>query len=156
MRLPSPIFLDTNVYIIGTVDSTSPERKILEYLGFDSKEKKEDSIVLISDELIEQILRVSKRIKNKDLGGEILGRIWQCLNVYYVFLNYQELFALENLGSIPREDVGVYLTARTGGASCFVSANHKLIKALVDITGEFECLTPDEFFKKYLSDTEYD
>ena len=150
MRLPSPIFLDTNVYIIGTIDSTSPERKILESLGFDSK-KKEEAIVLISDELIEQILRVSKRIKNKDLGGEILGRIWQCLNIYYVFLNYQELFTLENQGPIPREDVGVYLTARTGEANCFVSANYKLIKALVDLTGEFECLTPDEFVRKYLS-----
>ena len=77
MRLPSPIFLDTNVYIIGTIDSTSPERKILESLGFDSK-KKEEAIVLISDELIEQILRVSKRIKNKDLGGEILGSSRSC------------------------------------------------------------------------------
>ena len=153
MRLPSRIFLDTNVYIIGTIDSESPERKILEYLGFDSQ-KEGEAIVLISDELIEQILRVSKRIKNKDLGGEILGRIWQYLNVYYVFLNYQELVSLENRGSIPREDVGVYLTARMGAASCFVSANHKLIKALVDLTGEFECLTPNEFLRKYLSDTE--
>ncbi len=41
--------------------------------------------------------------------------------------------------------VDVFLT------QCFISANHKLIKVLVQQTGEFECLTPSEFVSKYLN-----
>ena len=149
MNLPNPIFLDTNIYIIGATDPTSPERRILESLGFDDK-KEDGAIVIISDELIDQILRVSKRIQNKDLSGEIVSRIWQTLNVNYVFLDYIEMSNLEKQGVIPREDIGVYLTARTGRAKCFVSANYKLIKQLVDKTGEFECLTPIQFVSKYV------
>ncbi|WP_260441214.1 hypothetical protein [Microcystis aeruginosa] len=33
--------------------------------------------VIISEELINQITRVAKRLKNKDWSGEIIGRIWQ-------------------------------------------------------------------------------
>ena len=55
-------------------------------------------------------------------------------------------------GVIPHEDVGVYLTASKGNAQCFISANHKLIKSLAKETGEFECLTPEDFVKKYLRD----
>ena len=149
MNLPNPIFLDTNIYIIGATDPTSPERRILESLGFADK-KEDGAIVIISDELIDQILRVSKRIQNKDLSGEIVSRIWQTLNVNYVFLDYIEMSNLEKQGVIPREDIGVYLTARTGRAKCFVSANYKLIKQLVDKTGEFECLTPIQFVSKYV------
>ena len=58
---------------------------------------------------------------------------------------------VESLGVIPREDVGVYLTAQEGKAQCFISANHELIRALALETGEFECLTPAEFVGKYLS-----
>ena len=47
--------------------------------------------------------------------------------------------------------MGVYLTAKIGQSQCFISANHKLIKVLVQQTGEFECLTPSEFFNKYLN-----
>jgi len=46
--------------------------------------------------------------------------------------------------------IGVYLTARNGHAECFVSSNHELIQALVHETGEFECLTPEQFVGKYL------
>ena len=84
------------------------------------------------------------------MSGEIVSRIWQTLNVNYVFLDYIEMSNLEKQGVIPREDIGVYLTARTGKAKCFVSANYKLIKQLVDKTGEFECLTPIQFVSKYV------
>jgi predicted nucleic acid-binding protein len=47
--------------------------------------------------------------------------------------------------------IEVYLTARNGQANCFISANHELIRALVQHTGEFECLTPAEFVAKYIS-----
>jgi predicted nucleic acid-binding protein len=107
--------------------------------------------VIISEELIDQIARVAKRLKNKDWSGEIIGRIWQNLKFCYVQLDDVELAEMENLGVIPREDVGVYLTAKIGQSQCFISANHKLIKVLVQQTGKFECLTPSEFVNKYLN-----
>ncbi len=46
--------------------------------------------VVISEELIEQISRVAKRLKNKDWAGEIIGRIWQKLKVRYVQIDDQK------------------------------------------------------------------
>jgi predicted nucleic acid-binding protein len=67
-----------------------------------------------------------------------------------VILEEQALSALALQAIIPREDISVYLTARVGKAKCFVSANHKLIRSLVQDTQEFECVTPAEFVEKYL------
>lgn len=146
---PCCIFLDTNVYIIGAIDANSCERQILEWLGFNGNNNNETEVI-VSDELFEQILRVSKRLQNKDFGGEILGRIWRNFNICYVILDLDECIALAASGIIPREDVGIYLTAKGGKAQCFISANYKLIRSLVEQTQEFECLTPNEFVKKYL------
>lgn len=146
---PSRVFFDTNVYIIGVADPDSYERQLLNWAGFE--QRKTGSVeVIISQELFEQILRVAKRLQNKDWGGEILGRIWQNCNVCYVLLDAKEFLNVELIAEIPREDIGVYLTARKGKAQCFVSANYKLIRTLVKKTKEFECLTPEEFVSKYL------
>jgi predicted nucleic acid-binding protein len=146
---PLRIFFDTNIYIIGIADPLSAERKTLEWAGLGQLQPSLVK-VLISEALCDQVLRVARRLKNKDWGGELLGLIWQSFNVHYVLLNAEEQTVLENLGQIPREDVGVYLTAKAGNADCFVSSNHKLIRALVKRTGEFECLTPEDFVKKYI------
>ncbi len=150
MAIPQLIFLDTNVYLIGAIEPESPEGIILRSLGWQVPNN-QAATVLISEELIDQIARVAKRLKNKDLSGEIISRIWQNLKVSYVQIDNFELAKMEALGVIPREDVGVYLTAKTGQADCFVSANHKLIKVLAQKTGEFESLTPSEFVKKYIN-----
>ncbi len=81
-----------------------------------------------------------------------MASIWQNFNICNVYLEAEELANIEALGVIPREDVGVYLTASKGVAQCFVSANHKLIRSLVSETEEFECLTPENFANKYLQD----
>jgi predicted nucleic acid-binding protein len=143
-KIPQIIFLDTNVYLIGAVDIESTEGQILQWLGWDFPGNYECEVV-ISKELIDQISRVAKRLKNKDLGGEIIGRIWQNFKVRYVQVDDSALAITEAQGIIPREDAGVYLTAKEGQAQCFVSANHKLIRILAQKTGEFECLTPLEF-----------
>jgi hypothetical protein len=123
-KIPQIIFLDTNVYLIGAVDIESTEGQILQWLGWDFPGNYECEVV-ISKELIDQISRVAKRLKNKDLGGEIIGRIWQNFKVRYVQVDDSALAITE--------------------AQCFVSANHKLIRILAQKTGEFECLTPLEF-----------
>jgi predicted nucleic acid-binding protein len=149
IKIPQLIFLDTNVYLIGASEPESPEGLILQWLGWEVKNNNTVEVV-ISEELIDQISRVAKRLKNKDWSGEIIGRIWQNLKVFYVQIDESELARIEALAVIPREDVGVYLTAKVGQSQCFISANHKLIKILAQKTGEFECLTPSEFISKYL------
>lgn len=143
------LFLDTNVYIIGSVVRNSDEGSILEWLGF--FERQGDSpTVLVSEALIEQILRVGRRVGGKDYGGELITRLWENLSVQHVTLDEQELQDMYAEGSIPREDVPIFLTAHTGRAECFVSANYKLIKALAINKQLFECLTPAEFIAKYI------
>ena len=149
-QLPERIFLDTNVYVIGAAFPERPERAILSWVGFGKDEPGPVEIV-VSEELFEQIRRVSKRVGSKDWAGQILGRIWQDLRLRYVVLDPDSRRAIEATGAVPREDTGMYLTAREGNAQCFVSTNHELITALAKVTGEFECLTPKEFVRRYLT-----
>ena len=144
------LFLDTNVYIIGAAYPESVEATILQWTGWDG-DPAGSVEVIISQELFDQIARVARCISNKDWAGEILGRIWQNLSVRFVLLDAVEQERLELSGLIPREDVGIYLSARNGGAEHFVSSNYELIHSLAESTGEFECLTPSEFVSKYLS-----
>jgi predicted nucleic acid-binding protein len=76
MSIPLRVFLDTNVYIVGVANSTSAEWKILEWLGFESH-RSDAAEVVISAEVIEQILRVAKRLKNKDVASIFCGVRYQ-------------------------------------------------------------------------------
>ena len=147
--LPERIFLDTNVYVIGAAFPKSPERAILSWAGF-GKDEPGPVEIIVSEELFEQIRRVSKRVGFKDWAGQILGRVWQDLRLRHVILDPDNLRAIEATGAVPREDIGIYLTAREGETQYFVSTNHELIAALAKVTGEFECLTPEGFVGKYL------
>ena len=146
---PQRVFLDTNIYLIGTAYLESPEAEILRWAGFEQGGPGPVEVI-VSEEVFEQIKRVARRLRSKDWAGEVLGHIWQDLQLRYVLLDPGEISTLEGLQAIPREDVGVYLTAREGQAQCFVSSNRELIATLAQKTGEFECLTPGEFVKKYL------
>lgn len=147
---PSIVFLDTNVYILGAADTHSPEASILQWAGFGQHAASMPEVV-VSSELFEQISRVARRLRHKDWGSEILGHIWRDLRLRYVLLEEADITDIEASGLIPREDISVYLTARTGQAECFVSANHELVRALTQITREFTCFTPQEFVNRYLS-----
>jgi len=141
------IFFDTNVYIVGAAYPDSPEAETLRWVGWGQK-KRSTVDVVVSQELFDQISRVARRLKNKDWSGEIIGRVWHDLRLVYVLIDEQERSRLETSKTIPREDVGIYLTAREGAADIFVSSNHELIQMLAKKTGEFECLTPEGFIDK--------
>ena len=143
------LFLDTNVFIIGVAMPESPEAVLLDWLGF--FHKRDDSpVVVVSDALIEQIRRVGRRVGGKDHAGELIARLWENLSIHHVLLEARALAELYDVGRLPREDVPIYLTALAGKVDCFVSANHKLIKALAATKQQFEFLTPVEFVSKYL------
>lgn len=63
------IFLDTNIFIIGDADQESPESLILEAFGYRGKSPFLSSEVIFSDELIDQIRRVSKYLYGKQQAG---------------------------------------------------------------------------------------
>ncbi|MEB3290627.1 MAG: hypothetical protein VKI82_11980 [Leptolyngbya sp.] len=143
------IFLDTNVYIIGAGDFNSPEGKILLWLGFE-EEREDAPEVILSQELIKQILRVGKRLKGKDWAGSLITRIWQNFHIVYVLINENSALREEAKTFIPREDVDIYLTAKQGKANFFISSNHELIRSAVAKTKDFQCLTPEEFVRRVL------
>lgn len=89
-------------------------------------------------------------MRHKDWAGKIINDIWATLNPELVTIVPAEFLQLQASGDLPSEDIGVYLTARTGKVNCFVSANYKLIAALVAQTQEFEFLTPEEFVSRYI------
>ncbi len=146
---PSRIFLDTNIYILGATHVNTVEARILDWAGFAGASSDSPEVV-VSPAVFDEILRVSKRLHNKDRAGELVAFIWQRLRLHYVIIDPAEVERVVRDGRIPREDAEVYVTARNGQAACFVSANHKLIRALNESTKDFECLTPDEFVDKYL------
>ena len=63
--LPNSIFLDTNIYILGALNLDSDERKILSILGWDENSDRQTKVIF-SQELADRILRVGKRLQNKD------------------------------------------------------------------------------------------
>jgi predicted nucleic acid-binding protein len=137
--------LDTNVFILGFLDLDGPEGRILRALT-----DCPDVTLILSDELVAQIQRVARRTKSKDWAGYLLNRIWQDYPVEYVIVAAEERRELEALTDIPREDVGIYLAALRGRAECFVSANHEFVQQAAARQHLFECLTPEEFLRKYL------
>jgi hypothetical protein len=131
--------LDTNVYIIGTQNPASDEATILRAIGYYGQEYLQiEAEIILSPELIDQIRRVGKYLWNKDKAGFVLGIIWSRLNIYYVSPNTQWNNLLKEIikaGTIPTEDIEIFLTAFLGDADCFISSNRELIKAIAS----FEC-----------------
>ena len=148
--IPKSIFLDTNVFIIGASSPDSPEAAILDWAGFGASGIPPVEVIA-SDALFKQILRVARRLRGKDWGGEIVARIWQGMNVRYVLIDPEEAKRLLRQGTIPREDVEIYLTSKAGGADCFISANRELVRVLADRQGDFEYLDAEAFVAKYLA-----
>jgi hypothetical protein len=152
MSLPTRVCLDTNIYLVGAVDESSPEAQILRWLGFEGAAGGAE--VVVSEALFNQILRVSRRLHDKDWAGSLLYRIWRGMTLFYAQFDSADVSAIEAAGQIPREDIEIYLTARAGLAQVFISANHELVRALAARRGEFDSCRPDEFVQRYLADPE--
>lgn len=142
---PSRLLLDTNVFILGFLDLGSPEGRVLRILV-----DHPDVTLILSNELVAQIRRVARRTGGKDWAGYLLSRIWQDYPIEYVLVSVDEKRELEAQADIPREDIGIYLTALRGRAECLVLANHELVQQAAARQRLFECLTPEEFLRTYL------
>lgn len=140
------VLLDTNVFIIGFLELDSPEGLLLQRLVETS-----GVILIFSNDLEEQIRRVGKRLKNKDWVGQLLNRIWRDYHLEYVYITPEEMFEVEAITDIPREDIGIYLTALRGQADYFVSANHQLLQEAAAKQKKFICLDAERFIVQCLS-----
>jgi predicted nucleic acid-binding protein len=145
---PRRIFLDTNVFIAGAALDGSPEAQVLEWAGWGGQPPQAE--VVVSDALLKQIARVAHRLRHKDWAGELLTQTWRNMNVVFVLVDPVEVKRVEQQRVIPREDVTVYLSAKSGRAQYFGSANHELVRVLTAQTGDFVCLTPEEFVGDYI------
>ena len=142
------IFLDTNIYIIGQLIPLSPEEQLLKLLEFYDKKPSSEIQVIISQELINQLLRVGKRLQGKDWSSKLVDQIWcnfNCLFIPETKEMEQEAKQLLKTKLIPSEDIFIYLTAKWGQVDYFISGNRELIKAIAD----FECFTVEEFLENY-------
>jgi predicted nucleic acid-binding protein len=133
--IPRRLLLDTNVFIIGFLDPDSPEAKLLLQL-----EAMPDIVLVFSNDLEVQIRRVGKRVQNADWVGLLLHYIWSTYQVEYVYITPEELAQVETISDIPREDIGIYLTALRGKAECLISANHELLREATAKQNKFLCL----------------
>lgn len=146
VNIPSPLLLDTNIFIFGYLNPESTSGRILRALSGQTIVQ-----VVLSNELMAQIQRVGRRVGGKDWAGQLLNVIWQEFAIMFVIVSDEDKRHLNESSDIPREDVGVYLTALQGQIACMVSANHEFVRQAAAKQKLFECLTPEEFVTNYLS-----
>ena len=134
--------LDTNIFIDGFTDirkgTDSAEASVLKYL------MKKEVMLVFSDKLEEQILRVAKRIVNKDYAGLLRYFIWISFNIDYISVQKQSE-VIEKYKDIPRKDLLIFLTARFGNANYLISNNRAFLKKAGG--HRVECLTPEDFLR---------
>ncbi|NJN97173.1 MAG: hypothetical protein HC875_25300 [Anaerolineales bacterium] len=140
------MLLDTNIFIIGFLDLNSPEARLLQGIV-----RTTDIVLVFSNDLEEQIRRVGKRIQNKDWVGQLLSHIWRDYRLDYVYISPEEMSDAEAISDIPREDIGIYLTALRGRADYFISANHQLLQEAAIKQKKFECFDAESFVTRFLS-----
>lgn len=137
--------LDTNIFVDGFADTrrgiNSAEASVLKYLV------RKEIVLVFSDVLEEQILRVAKRIVNKDYSGLLRYFIWESFNIDYLSVQKQSE-VIEKYEDIPGKDLLIFLTALCGNADYLVSNNRKFIREAVN-KGEFKCLTPEGFILEF-------
>ena len=139
------VTLDTNIFIDGFADIrrgiNSAEASVLKYLV------RKEIVLVFSDVLEEQILRVAKRIVNKDYAGLLRYFIWESFNIDYISVpEHREVIG--KYEDIPGKDLLIFLTALCGNADYLVSNNREFIREAVN-KGEFKCLTPEEFILEF-------
>ena len=137
------VVVDTNIFIIGFLDFVSGKKSV--DADIIRALLKREFILVLSKELEEQIARVGKRVKDKDWAGYTRSAIWSSAKINYVAIP-EDAGLMERYKEVPRKDLLIFLTALFGNADYLVSKNREFIRKTVN-TGEFQCLTPDEFVK---------
>ena len=143
-EVPLRLLLDTNIFILGFLEIDSPEAELLAFL-----ETIPELTLIFSNDLEQQIRRVGRRLQNSDWVGLLLHYIWSTFRVDYIHISLEEMTEVETVSDIPREDIGIYLTALRGKADYLISANHELLKEAAAKQNRFRCLSAEAFLEEY-------
>jgi predicted nucleic acid-binding protein len=137
------VVIDTNIFIIGFLDFVSGDKSV--DADMIRAMLRREFILILSKELEEQIARVGKRVKGKDWAGYIRNAIWSSARISFVMIP-EDAELMERYKEVPRKDLLIFLTALRGKVDYLVSNNREFIRKAAN-TGNFKCLTPDEFVK---------
>ena len=144
---PIRVLLDTQLYIFGYSRADASTRRFLAFLS----EYRSQYAILLSEDLLDQIRRVARRVRGKDWAGEILTMIWTSFSTEVVTLPREQIDEVPSqFPDIPTEDIGIFLTAKLGQADVMVSDNRKFVRAAAASQNLFTCLTVDEFLNQYI------
>jgi hypothetical protein len=140
------LLVDTQIFLLGYARSFPPASDVLQLL----RNRREEFTLLFSEELIDQIRRVGRRVGGKDWAGLILSRIWQDFAVEMIHVPPDPLETVKELGFVmPAEDVAVFLTAWLGNAQMMVSENREFVREAAAAQSLFSCLSAEEFLALY-------
>ena len=143
---PIRVLLDTQLYIFGHSKVDKSAERLLSFLT----DHRTEFVVLLSEDLLDQIRRVARRVRGKDWAGEILTMIWSSFLTEVVTLPREQLDEVPSqFPDIPTEDIGVFLTAKLGRADVMVSDNRKFVRSAAASQNLFTCLTVEEFLSQY-------
>jgi len=134
------VVIDTNVYIIAALDLArgvdSAEVKIIKAVGKKFR-------VVICKEMLEQIMRVAKRVGNKDLGSRLIAALWVDASPIFVEVYDEVIKAYAN--KIPRKDLAIFAAGLIARPDYLVSVDKEFLKKAENVQNTFDCLTPEEF-----------
>ncbi|MBP7998060.1 MAG: PIN domain-containing protein [Chloroflexi bacterium] len=140
------VLLDTHIFIWGYLHPQSPSTNLLQLL----RDHPEQFTLLFSDELLEQIRRVGRRVGGRRWVGGVLARIWQDFVIEMVEITEDDLIDVSReFPSVPSEDMGIFLIAYRGKADVMVSNNRKFVRNAAASQNLFTCLTVEEFLSQY-------
>ena len=104
--------------------------------------------VIITKELQEQIIRVAKRVGNKDWASRLIALIWTEIRPIFIPQTYYKDLMKIYRDKIPRKDLAIFIAALAGNVNYLVSENKNFIKEASKAQNLFKCLTPEEFVKE--------
>ncbi len=140
------VLLDTNVYIVAALDLAknveSVEVKIIK-AAINQKFR-----VVITKELQEQIIRVAKRVGDKDWSSRLIALIWAEVKPIFIPQTYYKDLMKMYENKVPRKDLAIFTAALAGNVDYLVSENREFIKRAAKAQNIFKCLTPEEFVKE--------
>jgi predicted nucleic acid-binding protein len=149
-RQPLKVVLDTNIFIQGFRDLAAREATSEAQILRACTLRKGEVQLIFSAELMEQILRVARRLKGKDWAGLLRYLLLADYNISLVSDVMVTQLKAKHQESVPRKDLGIFAAALAGEAKVLISANRKFLKQAAEHQALFRCLEPTAFVQEFL------
>lgn len=134
------VLVDTQILIwgMGRVDLAASVLQVI---------RQEPHTLILSLPLQDQIRRVGRRLGGKDWAGSILMHLWKSYQIDFVQVTQADVvsFHQQYPDLVPREDIGIFLTAVHGRADIMISENHAFVRQAAEAQNLFTCLNMEDF-----------